>query len=280
MNTKEQFSDELYQVNESETKDLLIQLGDHYISYAIINPEQKILHFLARTRTNSEFSAQQNLDNLIELNPHLVLKYRKVKICVDTNNFTFIPEDLYDDDLIDEYSRYINSGLNTEIQVSTLKDYSIKNISSIDNALKQTFALRFDKPLVNNSISPLLNACYLLLTADPSELFINFNESSFEAAYFIESNFIFYNQYKYESAEEFNYYLLNLIEQLEIHLNTCKVRVSGNSDQRSQNKSIIEKYFLETSQPDINQIIQTSFSISSKADLQSYFSLISLSLCE
>ncbi|MEO8795987.1 MAG: DUF3822 family protein [Daejeonella sp.] len=280
MNNKEQFSDELYQLNESETKDLLIQLGDHYISYAVINPEQKILHYLARTKVNPELSLQQNLDNLIELNTDLTLKYRKVKICVDTNRFTFIPEDLFDENLIDEYAHFINSDTNSKINVASLGDLAIKNVFAINHELSENLQLRFDKPSVSTSICPFLSACYILLTADPSELFINFNEKSFGAAYFVDGDFIFYNQFEFETQEEFNYYLLNLINQLEIHLATCKVRISGNSDQRAQNKSVIEKYFLEISQPDVNQILQTSSSISSKADLQSYFNLISLSLCE
>lgn len=277
-------TDEQFQLHHSEKCDLLIHLGSRNIAFAIIDKSQQQLKVLTDKpvyENDQHIPLVRRLDNLRELTLVLQQKFRKVKISVETPAFTFIPQELYSKDLLEEYGHFIKFADGTELKISTIYSAGIKNITAIDTLLIKELNSRFNQPLIFSSIHPFIESTLQIVKKDSStQLFLNFCEAAFEAAYYEKGKFIFYNKFEFATADEFNYFLLNIIQQLNVDLKNTAVQLSGKIEHEDELVDRMEKYFDEINFAGIFHLVKVPSIIASQASLHNYFSLISLGLCE
>jgi hypothetical protein len=284
MNNTINLTDEQFQLQHSDKCDLLIHLGSRNIAFAIIDKSQQQLKVLTDKpvhENDQHIPLIRRLDNLRESSLVLQQKFRRVKISVETPAFTFIPQELYSKDLLEQYDHFIRPEEGTELKISTIYSGGIKNITAIDSVLIKELNARFTQPLIFSSIHPFIESTLQIAKKDSStQLFFNFDENAFEAAYYEKGKFSFYNKFEYETADEFNYFLLNIIQQLSIDLKNTALQLSGKIEHEDELVDRLEKYFDEINFAGIFHLVKVPSTIASQASLHNYFSLISLGLCE
>ena len=240
------FRDEHFQPHQAPSCHLLIHLDTDSYSYAIIDQAQNQLKALVKNyfgeRTES-FSTFDRLEILKAENEIIGLNFGKVKISVETRAFTFVPDELYTDADLSKYSKFIGVEPDTTLLTADISAFGIKNVTVIepdlDSILKDAFP---ESLIVSQANSFLAGAANLAKAGGESQLYLNINVDSFEAAVIKNGSLDFYNIFEVNNTDEFNYFLVNLITQLNIDRN-LPVSLSGEIQADDERYQRLQKYF-------------------------------------
>jgi hypothetical protein len=276
------FRDEQFNPKNSGDCHLLIQLDSDSYSYAIIDKEQNRLsvlilnYFQENTDTFSTFS---RLEILKAENEDINLEFAKVKISLETRAFTFVPEELYSPADLPNYGKFIGVEPQTALLTADIRGFGIKNITAVETDLEHYIKGAFPDPLIVSQANPFIAGIHRLKQKGiAGELFLNFNRTSFEAAVIKKGTLEFYNIFDISGADDFNYFVLNLVSQLNIDRN-LPVSISGEIDRFNEHYERLKKYFemLSFAEP---EVLSKGPELLKKAGSQRFFSLLSLDLCE
>ncbi|MGV3686878.1 MAG: DUF3822 family protein [Daejeonella sp.] len=262
---------------------LLVHIGMDTIRYAITDAFGTDLQVLAEYDTGKPESPSELIkviESLPESSKQFKYSFNKVKVSYDTFNYTFIPADLYEQDDEEVYAKFIRSEENTEVLVTNIRTADIKNVSAIDSKLHQSISRIFHNPKIFNQASPFVEGTKKTLGTDrDSALFIDFSAGQFQVAYLKTSKLEFYNIFEFANPDEFNYYLLHIIESLSLETGETKVIVSGKVSDTGEVYKRTQKYFPSMGFADANLLMKHSERFED-VPLHTYFSLIALDLCE
>ena len=263
--------------------DLLINISPETFQYAIID---SLLH---ECKTLVEFEIPplsttsdliKAVENLPERNRQFKFAFNKVKIAFNTSDYTFIPESLYLEADQQDYGKYLDLTKTRELLVNTISSAEIKNVMTIDSHLKTALEGIFHKPRIYNQAVPFLEGVQRSLEREVEFVFfIDVQHKHFQIGFFKNFRLEFYNTFEYANADEFNYYLLSIIQSLEIKLEETRVILSGKISSSDEIYKRIEKYF--DSIRFINSEHLVKYSEKFKEVLPHTFStLFNLDLCE
>ena len=279
MNNLIDFTDKQFQPNNSSACHLLIHLDSDSYSYAIVDKEQNRLSVLFKKyfpQSPDTFSAFNRLEILRAENENVNLDFGKVKISVETKAFTFIPEELYASADLPKYGKFIGVEPSVVLLNSDIRPLGIKAIAAVEPNLANDLKVTFSDPLIVSQANPFIAGIYQLQAQ--GELFLNFNHDSFEAAVFRKGTLELYNIFETSNNDEFNYYILNLINQLELDRN-FPVVLSGEIDSGNERYLRLQKYFEQLTFADAS-LLANGREVDKQFALHRVFSLLSLDLCE
>ncbi|MBC7760121.1 MAG: DUF3822 family protein [Phormidesmis sp. FL-bin-119] len=277
------FSEDDIQSQLAAKYDLLVNISPETFQYAIID---SVLH---ECKTLVEFEIPpltttsdliKAVENLPESHRQFRFAFNKVKIAFTSSNYTFIPESLYLEADQQDYGKYLDLNNDSELLVNTISSADIKNVISIDSHLKTALENIFQKPRIYNQTVPFLEGVQKSLEReDELVFFIDVQPKHFQIAFFKDFRLEFYNIFEYANADEFNYFLLSVIQSLEIQLEHTRVIISGKISSSGEIYKRIEKYFDSIRFIDSNHLVK--YSEKFKEVLPHTFStLFNLDLCE
>jgi hypothetical protein len=264
--------------------DLLIHIGTRKLQYAVIDKVRDELKAVAEYELPDIKSLNDlifAIDRLPETKLEFKYPFNKIKVSFDSYKYTFIPEVLFEAENEHEYSKFINPSASDLILTNRIKSAKIRNIFAIDANFNAALNRIFNKPRVYNQASSFIEG---IKKSNPYKtnncLFIDLQTDHIQIAYLKNSEFTIYNLIECLNADEFNYFLLNIIEALGLDLNDTKLILSGQISLKDDEiYQRILKYFkapvfadskLFVSHPDLFKIL----------DSHTYFSLLSLNECE
>ena len=277
------FSEDDIQSQLAAKYDLLVNISPETFQYAIID---SVLH-VCKTLVEFEIPPLSSTSDLIKAVENLPESHRqfrfafnKVKIAFNSSNYTFIPESLYLEADQQDYGKYLDLADASELLVNTISSADIKNVISIDSHLKTALENIFQKPRIYNQAVPFLEGVQKSLEReDELVFFIDVQPKHFQIAFFKDFRLEFYNIFEYANADEFNYFLLSVIQSLEIQLEHTQVIISGKISSSDEIYKRIEKYFDSIRFIDSNHLVK--YSEKFKEVLPHTFStLFNLDLCE
>ena len=280
MNNPILFTDDQFNPHNSGDCHLLIHLDTRSYSYTIIDKKHNRLSVAAKRdfpESAFSYSDLNRLEILIAENELLNLDFEQVKISLQTQAFTFIPLELYSQVDLPQYSKFIGAQPDSILIDTEIHSLGLKNISAVDADIKNTLQKSFLDPLIVSQANPLIAGIYdLNKKGDSIGFFLNFNDESFEAAVINNDTLEFYNIFEIANADEFNYFLLNLLNEFNINVDR-PVTVSGEIDSQSEHYIRLKKYFDKISFAKTLNNYEEAF-----RDFKShvFFSLLSLDLCE
>lgn len=167
------------------------------------------------------------------------LKFAQSTIIALPETFIFIPEEFESEDQQTLIKPFLDAG-------SLIFSTPIKNtaINTYFTVSKQV--LDFQNILNANTIIPSANLLIqqILSTAsENTEVFgINFYKDKLELVYIKNRKFVFYNSFPKANADDFNYYLLSVLEQFGIQAASTIFYLAGDIDVRDENYGRLAKY--------------------------------------
>jgi len=264
--------------------DLLIHIGTGKLQYAIIDKVRDELKALAEY----ELPEISNLNDLIfaieklpESKQEFKYPFSKIRISFDSYKFTFIPEELYENENEQEYSKFINPLPSDLILTNRIRSAKIRNIFAIDTNFNAALNQIFQKPRIYSQATSFIEG---IKKTNPDRngtcLFIDFHSDHIQIACLKKSELAFYNILECINADEFNYFLLNTIEALNLDTSNSQVIISGEVEsENDEYHQRILKYFQTPVFADSRLIVNHS-EMFNKISPHTYFSLISLIECE
>ncbi len=227
--------------SRAEACELLIYVSEQLVSYAVTDTENK--HLCALYSVFNTEGHHENFNELQQVYPYLQLDFKAVKLAVKTRNFTFIPSEYYTEDNLSLYLSFVHSTLPSEITVNPTLNGQITAIASLNKTLIEGLALPYTELKYYSQAEPLIEAAKAV-SGEQDTLLLRFNNPvGFEALLLHEGRFKYYNSFDTNTTDDFNYFLLLLIQQLDLKAAGTRVMLSGDIERYDANYQRIKQYF-------------------------------------
>ena len=275
--------DDEFQSQNAAKCDLLIHIGIESFQYAIIDKvrdELKALVEYELSNISNQGDLIQAIEGLSECTKEFKYTFNKVKISIDSYQFTFIPDEFYQSGNDEEYAKFIITKQQAVILCNPIPAAKIKNIIAINSDLHLALHKIFHNPKIYGQASAFIQGILKSFkqNTEPS-LYIDIHQKHIQLAYFKQSELSFYNLFDSINAIEFNYFILNIIESLKVDLDHTHIILSGQVMQNDEYYQRIEKYFKDIQFADSRLIIKHP-ELFDKVSSQTFFSLLTLDQCE
>jgi hypothetical protein len=275
--------DDEFQSQTAAKCDLLIHIGVETIQYTIIDKFREELKALVEYELpviSNQSDLIKAIEGLSECNKEFKYPFNKIKISIDTYQFTFIPDDLYQPDNDQEYAKFIHNTEHSVILCNPIPAAKIKNIIAIHSDLHLALNRIFHHPKIYGQASTFIQGILKNFKQNTEQsLYIDIHQKHIQFAYFKQSELSFYNLFDSINVIEFNYFILNIIESLKVDLDHTAIILSGQVLQNDEYYQRIEKYFKDIQFADSRLIIKHP-ELFDKVSSQTFFSLLTLDQCE
>lgn len=269
--------DKNYLPDQAGSCELLIKHNKHKLSYAIRNIQSNELYVIYDAALSG--SMEETFAGLSAQNEYLNQKFGRVKVSSETFNFVFIPSELYAESSSSSFRNFVQSTKPTSTFTNTMLDGKVQTVSAVEDSVIGPLKKRFPNAVVYSQAEALIESA-LKSSADTSGLkvIIQFNSGSFEMVIVSDGEFVFYNIFSFENADDFNYYLLLIKQQFELQQDT-PVLLAGEIEKYSELYRRIARYFQHIRFSDSTAMVKHPDSFKLLPSHQ-FFSLLSMSLCE
>lgn len=256
----------------SSACNLLVKVGTDHLSYAILNKETKQVYVV--------FDEQECEDGTLKLaerlktDPYLTLAYQEVKTAIHTPDSIAIPNEAYNENSLTTHSKFLTGANQSNLYTQSLDHFGFTTIFALPKATDQLLSTHLSNPKRYQHNAGLFALAENVIG---TALFLDFSVGSFHALYLKDQQVVFQQCYEIENIEEFNYYLLLIINQLNINPKETHIHLAGIIHQEDEKYNCLLKYFTSIQFIDIDN--QPEQEILDEMPLHYYSSLLALDLC-
>lgn len=213
-----EFIDDNFTIEKSEAYQLLIHWSKIWNQLSILDEHNCLLLLVSWQKDQEE----ERIKQLLSLN------YKSTKIVYDNNNILLIPSHLYTSSQEVHYLNILclERGAH-KLYVQQLKNLPIHCLFAISHQDIDSLGQYFRTDHINSKSAILIDTLDVLLKENDTFLSINFNDKSAEFTYFKQQQLIYHNIQPSVNADEFNYFLLAISQQLAIDLPSTTIFISG-----------------------------------------------------
>ncbi len=229
-------SKDLNNLNESH---LSIQLSLDGFSFCIINKTlNEVTALYTYTFPNNSPTPEKHLDNVIEVfNKEKLLnrRYHTVNITHVNELSTLVPKAFFVPEQIKNYIKYSSKVYKNDYIVhDPLVNHDMMNVYipfvNINNFLLEKFGAFEYKHFSTVLVENLMNTYKF---SERPHMFVNIYDEHFEIVIIANSKLLLYNSFKYQTKEDFIYYVLFTAEQLKLDPEKFELIFSGDADKES-----------------------------------------------
>ncbi|WP_187774869.1 DUF3822 family protein [Pedobacter sp. BS3] len=268
-------AEEDFKSQHSSKCDLLIKITGTQCIYAIIDQLHDRIKILAEHRIQNTDELKALLDSDALFNYY----YRKVKIALYTKKFTFIPHEVYNVNNLSAYSKFIQAKPET-VSVIPVKQAAIRNVTDLSHPFRELLQEKFPQARFYSQVETLIEpAIKHLQKEDGTYLHLHINQHNLELLATRNKQVLLYNVYPAATPDEFNYFLLLAIQQLNLSETDTEVTLSGQVDEQDEWYSRVQKYFHHIRFAGWNEMIHIP-ELFNEIPAHRYFTLAGLNECE
>lgn len=214
---------------------LLLKITDDSFSYAIIDQDNNQLKAVFDKQECANIT--ETVAQAFDTDAYLSMNYAVIKASVYTSNFAFIPEELFDQEHIANYSSYLSTNNSGKLYVQENAAIGFNEVFTLTDEIDSI--LPTETKRFSHSTALFTHVKHIQGNA----LILDFTAKSFNALYIEDQKVIFQNHYDIDEAEEFNYYLLLISNQLQLSAKTLNIYVQGIIHEDDAYYNCIKKYF-------------------------------------
>jgi len=238
-------SKDLNNLNESH---LSIQLSLDGFSFCVINKTlNEVTALYAYTFPNNSPTPEKHLDNVIEVfdkEKLLQRRYHTVNITHVNELSTLVPKAFFVPEEIKSYIKFSSKVYKNDYIVhDPLVNHDMMNVYipfvNINNFLLEKFGAFEYKHFSTVLVENLMNTYKF---SERPHMFVHICDEHFEIVIIANSKLLLYNSFKYQTKEDFIYFVLFTAEQLKLNPEKFELIFSGNIDKESDLYKIAYTY--------------------------------------
>lgn len=219
-------------IAEKNFKKLSIQVNLNGLSFCIADTVSFKVILSDRKLFSRELNPMELLDELKQLlNLHGIHKKRfdEVVVVHKNNLFGLVPKSLFSEDELANYLRFNTKLLtNDALAYDELENLEIVNVyvpyMNINNYLYEIFG---EFTYLHNGTVLIQSFLDNYSNQKETTCFVQVGLKQMDIIVLRQKNLLFYNSFIYETKEDFTYYLLFVLEQLELDTETTPVKFFG-----------------------------------------------------
>lgn len=165
--------------------------------------------------------------------------FQSVNLIIDNNSNTFIPEEYFQEDIKDNYLSLLNIDNNSTIMTDFIQKHKIVNVYS-----SKDIKIPSDKVKIYHASTILVNNLLKEFSSRNAETraFVNVKNNSYELTILNNDNLIFHNYFKFNTKEDFLYFILFTFEQLNIDNESIPLYFMGFIEEKSSIVELCSRY--------------------------------------
>ena len=223
-------------IEVTSKRKLSIQFSLDGFSFCTTNTHNEVLEFSSYTFSKTKNSPElvlEKLQDIFKKEKSLQYDFETVTVIHQNNLNTLVPNEYFKKDALKSYLKYSIKTIATDLITFDELDFmNSKNVYipyvNINNFLFQNFG-EFE---YKHYSSVLLEKLFSIATNDIC-CYIHVSKSTFDIVIIKNSNLQFFNIFEYKTKEDFMYYVLFTLEQLELSTEETLVTVLGDIEEDS-----------------------------------------------
>lgn len=252
---------------ESNTRNYILsmQVNLHGLTFSIFNPDKnkfiglQAYHF---PDVDNFLQLPSLFGQILNQQPWFAYPFKDVNVLIQNKFATLIPQALFDPNHKNLYLGFNHPFQeNSRIVFDHLKNIGAYMVYYAPNPLvekvKDFWAnariMHFSTAMIESLSANFKNKF------DANTLFLNIQDNSFDLVQFNQKNLQFYNQFLFNTKEDFIYFLLLSIEQLSLNPEKVNLMMMGKIDKTSPNYDMIFRYIKNFRFIDVNKNFQYSY---------------------
>ncbi|WP_308992811.1 DUF3822 family protein [Mariniflexile litorale] len=233
--------------NKLTNLELSIQISLSGLSFCILNRDLNTITFLKEIHFDKKLNPLETLDALKEHleNENLLEEtFSKVNVIYDNNLSALVPKPLFNEDCLADYLKFGSKILKTdfitfdEILINDSVNVYVPYVN-INNFIYEHFG-----SFTYKHISTILIEQILLTEKNSNipKVYVNINKGSFELIAINNTKLLLFNTFEYNTKEDFIYYVLFTLEQLELNPEKISLIFIGDINAKDELYEIAYKY--------------------------------------
>nr|WP_293299681.1 DUF3822 family protein [Allomuricauda sp.] len=215
---------------------LSIQVGLNGLSFCVLDTvSNKILAFekIAFKAPSTPYLMLKELKNMLGQKSNIGNEFSEVLVIHKNNMFSLVPKPLFNAEELPNYLKF-NAKImaNDLIAHDEIPNQDIINVyvpyTNVNNYIFDLFGEFEFKHSGTVLISTLLNQNRI---SDQTVCYIQVSEKDMEMMVVSNKKLLFYNQFEYQTKEDFLYYLLFSMEQLQLDSRKVQLKLFGNIEE-------------------------------------------------
>lgn len=239
--------DKSYNKSKSEQYKLYIELSNNGFKHTILDTQNNTFIGIEEYRFSdiyNDYSLVDPLKEIITNNSIYKNEFKAIIVAFVNNRSTLIPNAIYNADKLANYHQF-NFSKQEEDQFFSdpLINLSAHNIYSIPDFISEVFSGLKNVEFKHFS-SALVETALIDAKRDKTLSLINVHilPSSFQVVVIKNQKLELYNSFTYQSSEDFIYYLLFVLDQLNINNEEATIKLTGEVEKNSVIYTILYKY--------------------------------------
>jgi len=280
--------DDAFSIQETKNYGLFIQFNESHFVYCILDYRRnkfmgiqqiKRNEFLHRPEIKTKF--QDFLKSVITAIPWLKNSYKSVKIAYEGKKNTLIPGPLFDPNELDNY---LNFNFISDPEEKALSDHLVLmdnyNVFSIPVATADAMTAIYPHTRIYHLSTILIESILINYKnrINTNRVFLHLREKHFDLMLFDGRQMSYFNSFPYLNAEDITYFLIFVLEQLNINPENIPVVLLGKVDRSSNLSELLQRYIRHVEFGRRNDNFKFSY-VFNQLQPQSYYPLINFTLC-
>ena len=176
--------------------------------------------------------------------PDLMYDYDEIVVLHDNSLNTFVPKALFDEDFLASYLQYNTKVFETDFfTFDTIGNYDINNVyvpfMDANNFLIDRYGTFEYKNSHSILVTKLLDASKNI---DEKQVYVHVKDTHFEIVVVRNQKLLLFNSFEYKTPEDFLYYLLFTLEQLQLNPEVVTVLALGKINTHNPCYKLAYKY--------------------------------------
>ncbi|TAH02269.1 MAG: DUF3822 family protein [Sphingobacteriales bacterium] len=271
MDNKIYICDGKFNTDNSLNYQLLVEIGANYYSYAVVDADAKL-----KAISYNSVSIFAILDD----EPVLKLSFKSTIISLNTQNFTFIPTALYNQNQQLAYTQFLNNAQANTLyshtlldgQITALHNYNTDQLNAIKKVFKEAKIIPQYLPFIESTFKQF-NAILGV------QLFLNVQLNHIELLILHNGELKFYNVFECFNNDEMLYYTMLACKKNDIQPQNVTLRVCGKIGLDTDAYQQLNCIFTDIRLTKTTAIYVNSAEFET-VEAHKYFSLLSLIICE
>ncbi|WP_274475432.1 DUF3822 family protein [Mangrovimonas aestuarii] len=231
-------------------QELSIQISLSGLSFCILQKDTLTVTYLKHFKKEQKCNPIELLDWIKEAfdnEEELSQLFRKVQLIHSNELASLVPDKFFDEAHLADYLKY-----NAKILVSDYISYDTIDINRSKNVyvpyvnVNNFIYDQFGEFTFKHSATILIeNVLKQEQQTIESVMYINVDHPHFEIVVIKSGELQFYNRFEFTTKEDFIYYVLFTVEQLELNPETVKVKLVGSINENDELYNMVYKYIRE-----------------------------------
>jgi len=241
--------DSSFNLNKTSTYHLNLIFSDNYYAYCLKDTIRK--QYVAIKKSEYPESKRtlfsDKIKDAIKNDVYLNKSYKSVDLIFKSNKFTLVPNEIFDKSNLKSFFKFNNDlKSDEEIHFNKLKLAEAVNLFIIPSSVTTFLVNKFPEVKFYQQASSIIEFLINETKESKSDLptvFVNFSNDYFDVISVNKGKLLFYNCFNYRTSEDYIYYFLNVLKNLDYQPNKVEILLAGDIDQKSDLYLKSYKYF-------------------------------------